>query len=228
VGGGAIVLFDGANSEMIDSMVVPTIAAGAYWNSTTSMWDSPAITGRSHPVTGLNSVAVTNVSDGAGGSQLAIMFTDSTGIYEVIRTNLADPTQGWTVRWMLQNQTFASIRGVTTPYTVISTPGLPTSPGSPNNLNPLGVHFTHARRLDSGEVLVVNAARSRLGVGDDYYGEVVVVNGDIDPNVGNNNEGIGFAFNKTNFGFGTTSLRFQVPPLQGVRGLRSPIFADRN
>ena len=49
-----------------------------------------------------------------------------------------------------------------------------------------------------------------------YSGEVALLDGTL--NTGTL---------KQNLGFGLGSVRFELPPLEGIRGLVSPVFADR-
>jgi hypothetical protein len=114
------------------------------------------------------------------------------------------------------------------------------APGTPSSRNPADLRASYARRLDSGEVLIVNAFSgttrgNRQPDGSfldrlSYGGEVVQVNGDIDftaVNPLNPNRLPGFSFDKTNLGFGYLSIKFELPPIAGARSLLQPIFADR-
>jgi hypothetical protein len=66
-----------------------------------------------------------------------------------------------------------------------------------------------------------------------FGGEVVQVSGDVNDDVNNPvnpanpNKFPGFSFQKTNLGFGTLSIKFELPPVTGTRSLLQPIFADR-
>jgi hypothetical protein len=100
----------------------------------------------------------------------------------------------------------------------------------PTTDNPLDFRPTYARRLESGEVLIVNGYSGvyrRLLSTDpwvDFQGEVIQVNGDLD-STGTNPDG--FSFNKRNLGFRSLSVKFLLPPVQGARGIVLPVYADR-
>jgi len=208
-GNGGIVIFDGANSQVINQVVVPAVSANVYWDNTTANWNSPATPQRSKTIGNLASVTMRNVFVN-GNTQLAIMFTDSSGVYEIVKSG-AD----WTVEWMLTREAYRSMRRFN---------DIPTSD------NPLDLRATYARRLESGEVLLVNgyngAYRKNLP-GDPWRtfgGEVIQVDGDIDT-TGTLPDG--FSFQKRNLGFRSLSVRFALPPVQGARDLLLPVFADR-
>ena len=110
--------------------------------------------------------------------------------------------------------------------------GQPGTPGAPNSetvsgaaKNPKGLRAYYAKRLDSGDVLISNGyfGRTRYNT-EAFQGEVVQVDGTISSG---DHTTPGFGFSKTNLGFGSYSIHFQLPPIQGSRGLVVPVFADR-
>jgi hypothetical protein len=135
----------------------------------------------------------------------AIMFTDATGVYEIVNNGGT-----WQVDWMLPREVYQVMRRTTVG-------DLPT----PNN--PVDFRPTYARRLSSGEVLVVNGYMGHLRDGSDFFGEIIQVDGSITPGIFNAN----FQYGTENLGFNSLSIRFGLPPTQGARGIVLPVFADR-
>jgi hypothetical protein len=83
----------------------------------------------------------------------------------------------------------------------------------------------YAKRLDSGEVIVVNGATtprrrfadpSKSAEENAFNGEILQLNG------------TSFGWNVKNLGFNSKSILFELPPITGARGLIHPIFANRN
>jgi hypothetical protein len=192
-------------------MTVPAQAAGAHY--VTNNFTSTAVLERKRPLLGVRSVTMRYIAlDDAGTvTRLAIMFTDSTGVYEIYQPTVG-ATQPWVVRWMLPNKSYSVMRraddGVTPPTL---------SPSNPRDLRAM-----FARRLDSGEVLVVNGYLGRTRGNTPFTGEVLLLNGDFDSNPAVP----GFDFNKRNLGFSQSSIRLQLDQLENVRGLEVPVFAD--
>lgn len=231
-GNGGIVIFNPSNStppDVISEVQVPDIPANVFWNDTTGTFNSPAQPGHLKRLSSLMSITARNI-----GSSTAIMFTDATGVYEVVPTGGA-----WQVQWMLPNEAYRVMRGV---YNIYDTtrPAPFNVPGVPSSDNPADCRPTYARRLDSGEVLIVNGysgvTRGNLQIDGSFLnrltfgGEVVQVDGGIDQlpvNPANPNANPGFSFQKTNLGFGYLSLKFQLPPISGARPVLQPVFADR-
>lgn len=117
-----------------------------------------------------------------------------------------------------------------------SVPGNNASPIVPTAKNPMGFLPTFARRLNSGEVLVVNGyvgqhrvaslpvvAAFGISPGDPFGGEVAILDGSINatPNVR------GFDWNKPNLGFDSYYVNFELPPVAGTRNLQGPVFAEK-
>ncbi len=208
-GNGGIVLFDGAQTVVIHDFTVPAISANMYYNETTKTFISPATNQRIRPIGHVTSVTMRYVSVG-GVNRLAVMFTDSSGVYE-----LYQPTVGqdlpWVVRWELPREMYKSMRR--DPTTNI-----------PTGANPRDLTAMFARRLDSGEVIVVNGYMGKTRGQTQFSGEVVVLNGDSDP--AKDNTQPGFDFGKQNFGFSNLSVRLQLSQLTGIRSITAPVFAD--
>lgn len=218
-GNGGIVIFDpinAANNAVINEVAVPAVGAntlidpqtvtfvGPNWQGSWSPSNFPA---HEKKLSSLTSVTVRNVST-AGGPRWAIMFTDATGVYEVVQNVANGP---WVVRWMMPNEVYRYLR---------NNGG---SPATIFNNNPLALRANYARRLDSGEVLIVNGYVGRRLDGAEFSGEVVQVDGDINPAAGST----GFDFNKRNLGFTFGSVRFELNLLTETRKLYQPVFADR-
>ncbi|MFQ3677231.1 MAG: hypothetical protein SNJ74_04760 [Fimbriimonadaceae bacterium] len=215
-GRGGIVIIDGGDTIVLNEVQIPDIAANVFFNFESGAFDSAAQPARRKPIGTVTSVTMRNVVDPIFGPRIAIMFTDDDGVFEIIQPNIGGD---WVVRWMMPRQAYQAMRRNLGN-------GLP----APSNARDLRAMF--ARRLDSGEVLIVNGyvgltrgnpAASIPPVA--FNGEVIQVDGDVDPT--NNNSLPGFGFGKTNLGFNSISVRFELPPIQGTRGLSLPVFADR-
>jgi hypothetical protein len=140
-----------------------------------------------------------------GVPRLAVMFSDVSGVYEVV--NRAGDV--WEARWMLPNDAFRVMRR--------------NSADVPTSSNPRNARLVYARRLDSGDVVIVNNYVGSYRNGQPYMGEICMVEGLIDANPLNR----GFDWNKRNLGFNSMSVQAELPPIQGTRGLVAPIFGDR-
>lgn len=225
-GNGGIVLFDGTGTVVVNEIVVPEIGQDVFWNDAgvSLSFDSPVIPMHAKKLTNVNSVTMRYVNSGAG-PEIAMMITDATGVYEVVQRadprppGMRDPSgQAWVVRWMLPREAYRVIRRLGAP------PGQPWL-GMPTASNPRDFRPAYARRLDSGQVLVVNSWSGLNRGGAPYQGEVLEIEGAVDPT--ENNAVMGFGFTKVNLGFASTSIRAELPPVQGARGLVIPVFADR-
>ncbi|RYG47720.1 hypothetical protein EON79_06585 [bacterium] len=132
---------------------------------------------------------------------LTIMVATNSGVYEFVPD---DNSSTGTARWFLPNEAYTALRH--------------SGFNPPSGLNSRGFRPTFARRLESGEVLVVNAYQGSNRAGGNVFGEVVQLSGDFgDPSAANYN----------NLGFTLASLRYELPPILGTRGLIQPLFADR-
>lgn len=204
-GNGGIIIFDPAGpsaSTAIYDIVVPQVDAGGYFDPNTGDFTSAVRPLHRKKLTNLTSVTARNIP---GVSLPAIMFTDSTGVYEVINNGT-----DWVVRWMMPNEVYRYMR-----Y----------QPGAPPTIfgsNARGLRATYARRLESGDVLIVNGYIGRKLNGDVFNGEVVQVDGAFGTGTDD-----GFAWNRPNLGFYSGSIRFELPPITGARDLYQPVFADR-
>jgi len=213
-GFGGIVIFDGANTRVITSVAVPAMGnAGAgifpIWSDQTNSFSIARPAVASQKLAGLASVSLKYVFAG-GNPTLAVMYTDNNGVYEAIDADGNPATDDWTVRWCVPNDVFRVIR---------RTGG---SPGVPVGANPENFRASYAKRLNSGEVLVVNSYYGRTRGGGPYSGEVFILEGEPDPATGR-----GFDWNSINLGFDYLSIKFELPPIQGARSLVLPVFADR-
>ncbi len=225
-GNGGLLVFNPENErdvQVINQISLPALPANRYWNydSGAGAFDFPARPAGRKFIGSVNSVTMRYVQIPGVGPRLAIMFTDPTGVYEIYRPNPAGDPTNWQVSWMLTREAYQAIRGVQTPFV-----GAPPTPSvSSLGLNLRDLRATFARRLDSGEVIVVNGYSGRLRNGDTTFGEVMVVNGSMDPTDNNAVEGYGPL--KVNLGFGSASIRYVLPPIQGARGLINPVFGDK-
>lgn len=228
-GNGGVVLFDGAGTVIVNEILVPPLGPDVFWNDNPSSGLPRFVSGATvlqpKSLTNLNSVTMRYVPVAGGGSEIAMMLTDASGVYEVVLrpdprpAGVRDPSgNAWVVRWMLPREAFRVIRRAGSP---IGQPWL----GSPVNGNPRDFRPTFARRLDSGEVLVVNGWAGPTRGNSAYQGEVLHIDGDVDATETNATKGFGFT--KVNLGFYSSSIKAELPPIQGARGLVLPVFADR-
>lgn len=210
-GNGGIVLFNDSGQviEVINEVDVPQIGPNVFYDPVSGSFNSATIPTKRQKVGQIRSLTMRNVVDATLGPTLALVYTEASGVYEIVRSSAA-PNAPWVVRWMLPREAYKYMRRVGT---------------SPTASNPLDLHATYARRLDSGDVLIVNGYQGRTLGGQVFQGEVIQVNGDVDTT--NNNAISGFGFLKTNLGFNSISVQFELPPIQGARGLVIPVFADR-
>ena len=144
---------------------------------------------------------------------MAVMVSESSGVYELIQPNLANPDQ-WVVNWMLPTEAY---RGVRRPRTA--------GPYSAAQLNGNALQFRpmYSRRLDSGEVLIVNGYVGRTFNGSTFNGEIALFDGRI---LGTGNEP-GYDVLRTNLGFNSLSIKYELPPVLGIRGIMRPVYAER-
>ena len=214
-GGGAVVIFDRVGgTRVFDRFALPDTRGVSFLNAqtgnfdTTTRFSAPAQTDR--PFSGVRAVTASPLY-GNNVASIRVMVTDADAVYEFsLDANLigsnADIGGTLTPDWMINEAAFTALRSATTNGVAYG--------GNPALFRP-----AFARRLDSGDVLVVNGYR---GVTRDrvsaYTGEVTLLDGSplaSRPNF------------TTNLGFNLQSVRFELPPLTGIRGLVSPVFADR-
>ncbi len=194
-GNGGVVLFDGANSQVIGDLLLPAIPAGAFYVEGQGFVSDPRAS-RVKTLQNLNSATI-RMSYVGGNPVLTLLIADGSGVYEAMQ---AAPGV-WAVSWMLPREAYLALRR--------------DGSGNPLNVNPRDFNPVFARRLDSGDVLIVNGYAGRTRGDDRFLGEVLQIDGD--------------AYNLTapNLGFRLSSIMFELPPIQGARGLSNPIFADR-
>jgi hypothetical protein len=222
-----VVVFDPANAnggvQVYNTFEKPDL-------STTPFWDPNAVgggkfdtnspinnaKGSTSPIGALKSVFSRSVLDaGATDGQLAIMITEATGVYEFVVDPTVNTTNGdlGSPVWFITNAAYTAMRGTITF-------------GNPNTWIPAGSNAqqfipAYAKRLDSGDVLIVNSYVGATMARTTFNGEVVLLNGA---------SGVpgGFSLGSTNLGFTPQSIKFNLPQgSTGVRPILAPIFADR-
>jgi hypothetical protein len=220
-GNSGIVLFDEntGQSQVITEFGLPAIPGGAFLADTGGItldqsplnsftFNSPARAETARPISGLRSLTLSYVPDGSGGYTLAAMFTDNTGVYEVW-----DPEGDglWSVRWMMPEEAFLGLRR--------PQGGGPFDRGNLRR-NPSRFAPTYAERLNLSEVIVVNGYLGETLNGADYTGEVVLLEGAP-------GAAAGYDPSRPNLGFSPLSVKFELPPVQNIRGIVNPVFAQR-
>ena len=234
-GTGGIVIYDPANPAgvvTISQISLPDVSNTAFWNPASLAFDNTIDQsttqgqqayarrkGGIHRLSNLSSVTAKVVGNGLSQpATVAIMVADASGVYEVTYSAALASATSLTVDWMMPNEV----------YRVIQQSG---SPGVPTVANAQELRAMYARRLDSGEVLIVNGyygycgyyAGSNFISGVPFNGEVMQVNGGF-------NNGLG-SYNPTaaNLGFNSASitLDLRTAGATGLRGLVLPVFADR-
>ena len=226
-GSGGVVIYDPTNPNGVvtfDSIALPNVASLNFWDPVTGLFDNVAQTGTTasalayrrrsggtYHFSNLTSVTAKTVTANAAGggtsTQIAIMVADATGVYEALYDPSQPATQTLSVDWMMPNEVFRNIQQ--------STNGSGQAYPTTNNAQDLRAQF--ARRLDSGEVLIVNGYYGFLQDGvTPFHGEVMQVSG-----IAN--------FTQTNLGFNSSSISLDLRTAgsTGFRGLLSPVFADR-
>jgi hypothetical protein len=221
-GFGGVMIFDSSLPEgalAINQIEVPAFAANVFWNDATGAFDSPARPLRTKQFVNVSSVTARTISVGLPGNpnpvyQVAVMVTDASGVYEFAYEPPAAPTDDYvpSVQWMLPNEAYTAMRR---------------DGDGPVRTSPRELRAVYARRVESGEVLVVNGyfgqtrgTRNANGTFSNrapFRGEVVQVDGRI------GNE----LWNATNMNFGNLSVTFRLELNTETRGLVLPVFADR-
>lgn len=217
-GYGGVVLYDGANTIVINEFIKPAIPANAFLAETAPgsgefdfLIPTTPQQQQTQKIAGLRSVTLRYVDVG-GNPRLSVMLSESTGVYEIIQ-DLVDPDV-WRTRWMLPRDAYVGMRRPRQagPYTA-----------NQLRFNPRGFRPMHARRLDSGDVLVVNGYYGRDFINRGFSGEVVIVDGSF----GGSGNQPGWDLSRPNIGFNALSVTFELPPVQGTRGIVNPVFAER-
>lgn len=209
-GYGGIVILDmtARRTEVINEVRVPATAANVFYNEQTQQFDSPARPITTRKIENLTSTTLRYVTSPLG-PRIAVMYTDRFGVTEVVKLGAAQDQ--WDVRWMLLEEAYRVMRRRS-------------SDNQPTGVNADALRATYARRLDSGDVLLASGYVGRTRNGTPFYGEVALVEGTIG---GNDNTMPWFAWNRTNLGFNSLSVKYELPPVVGGRGLVVPVFADR-
>lgn len=207
-GNGGIVVLDGANTIVINEVTVPALGANVYFDPSAGTFNSTAQLQRVKRLGNLRSVTMRNVVDQTLGPRTAIMFADSEGVFEIMQSA---PNGPWVVRWMITREAYK--------YTRRDLANVPTGQNA-RDFTPM-----YAKRLDNGDVLVVNGYYGSKLNGSQFTGEILQLNGEVAPDNLPTTEGFGFA--RTNLGFKLTSIKAELPPVQGARGIVLPVFVDR-
>ncbi len=215
-GNGGIVIFDPldpSKNVIVNQVVVPDVPVNALWNFQTGSFNSLDRPSHTHTLTNVNSVTASiQLDSSANLPRVALMITDSTGVYEAwLQNPTNDPSQPWYVDWMLPNEVYRALRRQ--------------GNNPPAGSSALDLRATYARRLSDGDVMVVNGYFGTTLGGAEFKGEVLQINGGFDAAPTLVSEG--FNLNKPNLGFDLGMIAFQLPPIQGARGLVLPVFADR-
>jgi hypothetical protein len=216
-GNGGVVVFDPASVkgvQVYNSFDSPDLTGTPFWSGTPTsgtFQDNSNLKAQvGVPFSGLTSVSARSVLNGnTGDGALSIMVAQASGVYEFT----VDPTQTNTTGdiggpgWFINGAAYTQMRG------------------GGSATNPLQFNPAYAKRLDSGEVLLVNSYAGLNAGNGTFTGEVVMLNGIIDSSGASNGE---FEIGKTNLGFTTQSIHFNLPQgATGVRPILAPIFADR-
>ncbi len=222
-GSGGVVIFDPTTptgTAVFNSISLPDVTATNFWNEANGRFD--AVIDQSTQAgngtyirrkggvkhfSNLNSVTAKVIQVGSA-PQIAIMVSDNSGIYEGI-FDPANPGSGLSLDWFMPNEVFRVIKQV------------PSGGGPvPAGQNAQNLRALYARRLDSGEVLIVNGYTGNTRNGAKFSGEIMQVDGTVNTT----------RWTLLNLGFGSTSITLdlfgQVPGI-GTRGLLMPVFADR-
>ncbi len=227
-GNGGVVVFDALNPNqplVFNQISIPDLSSAQLFNWTSGTWTTgnrPAVNKR---LNNIRSVTASAVQVSGGNAVLAIMVADADGVYESLLDPLAtpptssasNPDPGSTLpspRWMINSQAFGAMRWSGR-----------TSDTPSSTSNPLQFLPSYARRLDTGEVMIVNSYFGRArSANTDYKGAVLLLNGDSDEDSTSG----AFSVNKPNLGFYTISVRYDLSVVTGpFRGLINPVFADR-
>lgn len=223
-GYGGVVIYDGPQTKVINEFWVPAIPNGSLMSDLGGgnyAFDpgQGARIEQAYKVSNLTSVSVRYIDVGAG-PVLTVMLSTDRGVFEVWeRPDPAGPVGAtrWEVRWMLPTEAYVNMRRSSLTATTFTLADL--------SLNSLRFRPMHARRLDSGDVLIVNGYTGTTRGGAEFNGEVVLVNGNFAS--GTDIRQPGYDVNRINLGFNSLSILFELPPVQGIRGIVRPVFAER-
>ncbi|QYK52124.1 MAG: hypothetical protein KF824_07615 [Fimbriimonadaceae bacterium] len=220
-GYGGVVVYDGPLTKVINEFTIPALPNGTLISDLGggNFSFDPGMGATSEQtvkVSNLTSVSVRYIDTGTG-LVLTVMVSTDRGVFELWERPFGTGTR-WEVRWMLPTKAYVNMRRSSLTATNFTLAGL----GS----NAAGFRPMHARRLDSGDVLIVNGYTGTTRIGNTFGGEVILVSG----NFANGNPDIrqpGYDINRMNLGFNSLSVQFELPPVQGIRGIVRPIFAER-
>ncbi|MCE9559387.1 MAG: DUF4159 domain-containing protein [Armatimonadetes bacterium] len=197
-GNGGIVIYDptGQTQSVVTQYTLNYTAN--LWDPTTNAF-APKTVNKTLKITGLNSLTVSTIN---GVSRF--MISDANGLVELDESGNAI--------WAMPNNVYRAIRR--------------NNAGVLTQDNPLAFQAAFAKRLENGDVLVVNAYQGKYfnDPGNrTFNGEVILVEGGFALAPGDR----GFSWSADNLGFDRLSVRFSLPPLAGIRGLTVPVFADQ-
>lgn len=212
-GYGGVAVFDPLNPAGVvafhDVNLPYATADNIFWNASAGAFASigtPADTRR--PLVDVRSVTARTINDN-GTQRVLVMISDANGVTEVEYAPGTTPN----VTWMLPREAYKAMRRDGSNVPIATNPG--------------DLKATYARRLDTGDVLVVNGyfgqtlgTRNPNGTYSNrspFRGEVIQVNGQIDPS----------RYSSVNMGFGVRSITFSLELVSDTRGLVLPVFADR-
>jgi hypothetical protein len=234
---GGIVLFPPTGSPVL----ISSIGLGSIGANTLFVPVSPStsdltggFTGQSpateHIIGDINSLTAKYFAPTGGNPELTLMFTDSTGAYEITEGQVgAFTSNGFAVDWMLPGSLPLSVPAGSPPPATLSASEAPVygvmrrDPASdaPTTDNPFGFMPTYAERIPNGDIIVVNGYNGRhrkASSGDPnvpFTGEVL----ELDPTT--------FSLTSENLGFGSNTIKIELQTLTGVRSIIQPLFADR-
>ncbi len=207
-GNGMVVIIDGTNTQVIDSMTLPAIPANVLpVPGSSPITFEPAQPSISVPLGNVNSVDIAPVYNPV--TQLTsydVMITNQNGVYELTQDSV---TGNWDVDWMLPASVYVDMYH--------------DAFGNVLGTNPLDFRPVYARRTQSGSVLIVNGYVGNYLSGNPFGGAVVEVDGSFAAAPGNT----GFNFGNPLFGFSGSSFHFLLPPVENGRPIEGPIYADR-
>ena len=213
-------VFDPLNpddSAVFNAVSVPNTSGTSFWDETTNVFQAatdPLLIAKrnaqTHIFSGVTSVT-SRVVLNSGTPSLSIMVCDSSGIYEGSYDIGAVATSTLAGNWMITNEAYRVLRHRLA--------------GFPDSTN-VNLRASFAKRLDNGDVLITNGFSGQTRGNKDtttntffnralFRGEVVEISGDV------------YNPSAINLGFDASSIMFERPPIQGARGLISPVFADR-
>jgi hypothetical protein len=219
-GNGGIIVFDTRYenaSQVFNTLQVPSTLNARLWDEQSNQWtlntsaNRPASNQRIGSVRSLTA----RVISGGATPTLLVMFTDSTGVYEAgLSLGVPNTNESLSATWMLPSYAYRTMRrsGIA---------------GAPEATNPGAFSPVFARRLDNGDVLVVNGYTGRrrglknlttgtFAGGEFFSGEVLQL------------DGSSFDLSTTNLGFlGSQVIRFELTSTAASRTVTLPMFADR-